>query len=283
MTAVKEAGVNKVYRRDNQPFAQVPNEAIRDPRISATGFRLLAYLMSHKDGYELTYAQIERETGMGRWAINQAIANLEGLGWLKTEATKGPDGRYGPKSWTVLTPSTVGFSTAVDSTVEYPTDNKKTTYREEQVKEQVNAQHVERLFEEFWQVYPLRVGKQKAKKAFAKALGEVAFEDILAGAKRYKADPNRVEAFTKHPTTWLTSGGWDDEPLPARVLSMAEKREQDERDRLARLQRDRERLAAEKARRDQEERERAEELARNPVRYCEHDRVAVMCLRCRQK
>ena len=68
-------GVQKIYRLDDQPFAQIPRQAIRDRRINQNGFRLLAYLMSHQHGYELTYGQIERETGLGRWAINAAIAN----------------------------------------------------------------------------------------------------------------------------------------------------------------------------------------------------------------
>lgn len=284
MTALKEAGVNKIYRRDNQPFAQVPNEAIRDPKITATGFRLLSYLMSHKDGYELTYSQIEAQTGMGRWAINQAIGNLEGLGWLKTQATKGSDGRYGPKSWTVLTPSTVGYSTAVDSTVDNPTDNKKTIYKEEQYKEQVNAQQVEPMFLDFWNLYPRKVGKQAAKKAYLKACNSVADFVILAGVKRLASDPNLPpKDFIPHPATWLNEGRWDDEAYPERTLSLTEKRAKEEAERLLRLQQDRDRQKAEKALRDAEEQARMDEIARNPVKYCVHDKVAVMCLKCRNQ
>mgnify|MGYP003636215631 FL=1 len=70
--------VTKIYRLDNQPFAQIPNEAIRDARISSNGFRLLAYVMSHKDGYNVTYGQIERQTGIGRYAINKAWLDTRG-------------------------------------------------------------------------------------------------------------------------------------------------------------------------------------------------------------
>jgi hypothetical protein len=40
---------------------------------------------------------------------------------------------------------------------------------------------------------------------------------ILAGAQRYRDDPNREEGFTAHPTTWLNRAGWDDPPIPSRV------------------------------------------------------------------
>jgi hypothetical protein len=39
---------------------------------------------------------------------------------------------------------------------------------------------------------------------------------ILAGAKRYAADPNREDEFTAHPSTWLNQDRWLDGPLPQR-------------------------------------------------------------------
>lgn len=130
------SGIHRVYRLDNQPFAQIPREAIRDPRVTQTAFRLLAYLMSHEDGYELTYGQIERETGMGRYAINEAIKNLDTLGWLKTKRPKLANGQYGPKAWYVLNPHlpTVGNSTVADSTVERPTDKEEKLLKNRTIK-----------------------------------------------------------------------------------------------------------------------------------------------------
>lgn len=123
------SGVYKIYRHDSQPFAQVPNSAIRDPQISPNAFRLLAYLMSHKEGYELTYGQIERQTTLGRYAINEAIKVLTDKRWLRTERTKKDNGQFGPTSFHILDPEGVD-STADDpseshSTLDQPTDNKK--------------------------------------------------------------------------------------------------------------------------------------------------------------
>lgn len=105
------SGVHKVVREAGYPFTMVPNEAVRDPRLSSTAFRLLAYLLSHENGYELTYRQIERQTGMGRFAINEGIKALTGLSWLRVERPKRPNGQYGPKAWHLLNPTTVGNST----------------------------------------------------------------------------------------------------------------------------------------------------------------------------
>jgi hypothetical protein len=69
-------------------------------------------------------------------------------------------------------------------------------------------------FNGFWLIYPKRVAKKKAKKAWDKALRDGATEaEILDGACRYaneRVDEN--PKFTKHPSTWLNGGCWADDP-----------------------------------------------------------------------
>lgn len=71
-------------------------------------------------------------------------------------------------------------------------------------------------FDEFWSAVPRKVGKKKARAEWDKALKEADADTIIDGMRRYRDDPNRVDAFTKHPTTWLSQGCWDDDPLPSR-------------------------------------------------------------------
>ena len=59
---------------------------------------------------------------------------------------------------------------------------------------------------------------------FRSAIKEAEIGLILAGAERYRDDPNRVDTFTAHPATWLNSGRWNDAPLPQRILSPEEKK-----------------------------------------------------------
>ena len=275
------SGITKLYRRDNQPFAQIPNSAIRNPRLTPNAFRLLAYLMSHQDGYDLTYGQIERETALGRFAINGAIQILTKEGWLKVETTKMPNGQFGPKAWTVYDPTsaTVGNSTAVDSTVEQPTDNKKTTIREEHLEKKYPQDKLEEEFSEFWKHYPRKVEKLAAQRAFRKALEVTTSQEILQGVIRLANDPNLPpKQFIPHPATWLNGGGWENEPYPERVLSAEEAKQKAEAERLARRERERELVKAEQARlrlEEEEARQRAE-----AVKKCQHGRVAVICPKC---
>jgi hypothetical protein len=69
----------------------------------------------------------------------------------------------------------------------------------------------EPLFEGFWVVYPRKIGKGAARKAYRHALKRASHAEILAGAKAYaasKPDPK----FTAHATTWLNADRWLDEP-----------------------------------------------------------------------
>lgn len=82
-------------------------------------------------------------------------------------------------------------------------------------------------FDDFWNVYPLKVGKGAAMKAFVKAAADTNVEHIIAGALRYKLDPNRVQAYTAHASTWLNAQRWLDEPLPTRLLTVEERKEKE--------------------------------------------------------
>jgi hypothetical protein len=80
-------------------------------------------------------------------------------------------------------------------------------------------------FEIFWKIYPRKVAKKSAEVAFAKAAKHTPVAMILTGAlRRYARDPNRVEAYTAHPATWLNGHRWLDDALPLREKSVEEKK-----------------------------------------------------------
>jgi predicted transcriptional regulator len=200
------SGVYKIYRHDSQPFAQVPNSAIRDPEISPNAFRLLAYLMSHKEGYELTYGQIERQTTLGRYAINEAIRVLTDKGWLRTERTKKDNGQFGPTSFHILDPEqpevvnpVAGDSSAGHSTMEQPTDIKNTNYLE---KTKDKEKHLE-SFEQFWKLYPKKVAKSDALKAWNKAIKTKTADRLLELTKAYAQGKLPEEKYIPYPASWL--------------------------------------------------------------------------------
>jgi hypothetical protein len=82
-------------------------------------------------------------------------------------------------------------------------------------------------FDLFWKVYPLKVGKVAAKRAWDKAITEADPDNIIAGALQYAQDPNRHPTYTAHPSTWLNAGRWADDLLPQREISPEEKKAQE--------------------------------------------------------
>lgn len=106
-------------------------------------------------------------------------------------------------------------------------------------------------FVDFWNVYPIKVGKGAAQKAFEKAMRETDADIIIKGALRYSQDPNRVPAYTAHASTWLNAQRWLDEALPQRNLSSEEKREKELQE--SKIKTDKERAEAAEWFRAQEE------------------------------
>lgn len=65
-------------------------------------------------------------------------------------------------------------------------------------------------FDRFWQVYPHKVGKKAAYKAF-KNIKNIAIEKMIAAIEKYIKTKPQDRSYC-HPATWLNDGRWDDEP-----------------------------------------------------------------------
>jgi hypothetical protein len=68
-----------------------------------------------------------------------------------------------------------------------------------------------KYFDEWWMIYPRKIGKGTAEKAYAKADLP---PDILEITRRYAASrQGEDQTFTPHPATWLNRKSWlDEEP-----------------------------------------------------------------------
>lgn len=82
-----------------------------------------------------------------------------------------------------------------------------------------SARAIPARFEEFWEIYPRKVGKDRARTSYLAATRRTDEQVVIDGALRLAQDPNLPESqFIPHPTTWLNRGGWQDEPLPSRSV-----------------------------------------------------------------
>ena len=68
-------------------------------------------------------------------------------------------------------------------------------------------------FEAFWKMYPRRIGKGTARKAFDKALKLAPADEIIRGlAYQLPYYASKESQFIPHPSTWLNGERWADEP-----------------------------------------------------------------------
>lgn len=194
-------------------FTQIPNDWLRDERLSLGAIGLLAQILSHAPGWEISLESLGRANNVGRDAIRTLINELMAAGYLSRseERNRNAAGHLTSYSYTTKDPETTGVSpTLAEPTLAEPTlvnpQHKKNIVKEEQSKEEHKTFSV--LFEKFWAEYPRKVDRGAALKAFAKALKHASFEEILTGAIGYSNDPNRKPEFTKYPASWLNAQSW---------------------------------------------------------------------------
>lgn len=186
-------------------FTQIPNDWLRDTRLTFKARGVLAMIMSHNAGWSLSIASLAARNQEGKDAIRSAIKELEDVGYLlRTQENDG--GRFGETVWITQDPADLPSSGFPSS--DNPTP-KNTISKEEQVKKNIDA-----LFLEFWNAYPRKLDKAKAFRAFKSALRRATFEDILAGVIAYRNDPARNPDFTKYPATWLNADSWENAAGP---------------------------------------------------------------------
>ena len=263
-----------------QGFTRIPNQWLRDRSLGFRAKGLLAYLLSHEVGYTITFGQIERETGDGRHAIRTAVDELVKYGYLKTKRTSNERGWNAGLEWILCEPNPKSENPTLENpTLENQTAIEEHLNREEQEK-RTNAQgELERQFNLWWEFYPRKTAKLAARRAYEKAVAMVGFKILFDGVERFAHDPNKPAAqFLPHPATWLNEGRWDDEPYPERVMTAEEKQAHEQAQ--VELRRAKERAASERLKAEMAE---AEARAKaDPPKRCEHDRIAVMCEKCRK-
>lgn len=88
-----------------------------------------------------------------------------------------------------------------------------TEYTPEKIHQSINAH-----FSSFWDLYPRKVGKGHAEKAYRKILTQSQDLEKLAGeileavGEQIKAGMLRKKCrYTRYPATWLNAQGWLDE------------------------------------------------------------------------
>ncbi len=191
-------------------FAQIPNAWLRDSRLSLKAIGLLAQIMTHVPGWNMSINSLASRNNVGKDQIRTAIAELEEFGYLTREQSR-EEGKFAETIWKTSDPSDKPLSD--NPTTENPTI-KNTIPKEDQIK---NNERTLSEFERFWEIYPKKTDKGAARRAFTTAIRKADVELIITKAKAYAEDPNLPQKqFIKYPASWLNAEAWNNPPLPER-------------------------------------------------------------------
>lgn len=251
-------------------FTQIPNSWLRDTRLSYKARGLLAELLTHAPGFEVSRERLARNGQDGDRAIRSAIDELESVGYLKRSQKRSEGNQFAAAVWETQDPDSpsVRFAPAgnapADNAGVKNTKDKKTNNRD------LPISNLDELFAEFWREYPRKKDKGSAFKAFRSALKRAKFEEILAGVIAYNNDPERKPEYTKFPATWLNADAWENEITPSPDSEAAERN---------RKRREKEIEATRQFLAEQEE---IAKQAKRPV-SCQHGSNPALCKKCLAK
>jgi hypothetical protein len=259
----------------DENFTRIPNRWLRDERLSLKAIGLLAQLHSHSVGWRVSVRSLAEANECGLDLIRTAIAELEGAGYLRREQNRGENNQFAESLWTTIDPSS-GFPSSAFPNTENPTPKKNNT-KKNNLKKHIPNDELKR-FDEFWESYPRRVGKNSAIRAYAVARerfnGSVQDyeQSVIEGALRLAQDPNLPPIqFVPYPATWLNRDGWCDDPYPARELTA------DERAEIAKRKSE---LDRERRIRNTQELLKESQTPATPSPTCEHGSKLVSCKLC---
>lgn len=206
--------VIRVARRDHG-FTMIDNATLEDSGLSYRARGVLCWLLAKPDDWT-TNSEVIAEAGTeGRDAVRTALKELLAAGYLTRRREQLPDGRWATITDVLERPATddgkpgVGSSggkTQVTKTnTELPLQNTCSA--------EPSGAVLDATFEAFWRVYPRKVGKGAARKAWVKAMKVATIDAIMEGAERYATERAGADvSYTAHPTTWLNGQRWLDEP-----------------------------------------------------------------------
>jgi hypothetical protein len=116
-------------------FAQIANAALRDERLSWKARGILAYLLSHREGWRTSVARLVRQAPDGRDSVRAGIAELTALGYLhRADQTHDERGKFAERDYIVTDTPSLDYPTTGEPTTGNPhpknTSGKNTKPRE---------------------------------------------------------------------------------------------------------------------------------------------------------
>lgn len=97
--------IRRVTLKFERDYTQIPNEWLRDQRLSRGARGLLGELMSHDAGWTISIKQLVGSGPEGRYAIDTLVDELKSHGYLELIRFRGAHGRIEGVIWQICDPA----------------------------------------------------------------------------------------------------------------------------------------------------------------------------------
>jgi hypothetical protein len=185
---------------ENQ-FTQIHNAWVRDSNITYKAKGLLTYLLSHEVGYTITIGQIIRESGDGKQSVRSALEELIKAGYLETKRTTDARGYNAGLAYFIKDPNN---PKSENPTLDNPTLDNQTALENNLTKKTIKQEKpTDTGFDKFWNLYPKKIAKGDAQKAWNKAIKKKTAEELLKLTDAYAKSPLPEMKYIPYPASWL--------------------------------------------------------------------------------
>lgn len=205
--------------RKDRGFTIVSNAVAQDARLSMRALGLLVRLLSRPDNWETNSTTLAAEFGVGREQTQGVLRELSGFGYMALVKERKEDGTFFSRWYVYDEPEKEqpehGKPAPEKPYAGEPVANNKNRLNKEPIQTPHTPKGADALFDTFWTAYPVKVGKDAAKRAFTKRkpTPEMLREMLkaIAEQKTSLAWIKEDGQFIPHPATWLNQGRWMDE------------------------------------------------------------------------
>lgn len=146
-------GIRRTLMKFETEFTQVPNAWLRDERLSRRARGLLAELMTHRVGWRVSIASLQKAGPEGRDALRAAVSELVAVGYLRLSQGRGERGRFNEIEYELCDPFTadgksdtggftdIGVSDTGGFTDDGPADDGPADIGESATKKNISPEH----------------------------------------------------------------------------------------------------------------------------------------------
>lgn len=209
--------MSDTFRQEKlRDFTIIRNSIFKDYTLSAKAKGVACQLLSLPSTWDYSVKGLVTLFNDGEASIRSALSELEDAGYLRREQSRA-EGKFG-KSVYIITDMLKSEKPCVENPLaEIPSVENHAQYNTKE--SNTNKSNTKDIytseFENLWELYPRKKGKENARKSYIKARKDGAsYEEIEAGIQAY-AQYIRVshteEQYIKYGSTFFSQKAWQDD------------------------------------------------------------------------